>query len=174
MFEKRRKIVTTGPQHMPSTPQKVALLTPPGVFFAMTGKSHKVALSPTIMPSMPALAVKAPTMVFRNPLKCSHIATPYKMTAWQDFLMQAGLAPQQPNLAEELRNSFHAFMPPLSQTFTPHNHPSINQYKEAFDHTIHKKLAMVHRAALMRNRTLSNISTIPNTQARMARYINII
>ena len=36
-------------------------------------------------------------------------------------------------------NGFCACIPPLPQTFTPHNHPSIDKYKDIFNDIVHKE-----------------------------------
>ena len=63
------------------------------------------------------------------------------MSAWRDFLSQAGLIPRYPSLIEGLTYGFQAHIPPLSQTFAPPNSLSIKQYKAIFDDIIHKEFA---------------------------------
>ena len=55
----------------------------------MTGKSPRDAPNPTMMPSMFVLDVAALRMALTNALRWSHTVavTPYKVAAWQDFLM---------------------------------------------------------------------------------------
>jgi hypothetical protein len=104
-----------------------------------TGKSRKDVPGLITTPSTHARVVEAPAMALRNALKRSLTATPYKVTAWRDFIAQVGLASRYPNFVEGLTLGFRAFMPPLVQTFTPPNHPSVQQYKAVFDDIVHKK-----------------------------------
>lgn len=131
----------TAPQPTPNRPQMVALLPWLETSCVMTGRSHKVVPTPITTQSMHALVAEAPAMVLSNALRCSHTpaVTPYKLEVWWDFLVCTGLIPQYPSLMEGLTHSFHAHMPPLSQTFTLPNHPSISQYREAFDSIVHKE-----------------------------------
>ena len=112
-----------------SAHQKGTSSTLLGTSFATTGRSHKDVQDHITMQSMPAWVVEAPAMALKNSLKCGHAAMPYRAAAWQDFLTWAGLTSQYPNLIKGLTNSFHACILPLPQTFTPHNHSSINKTK---------------------------------------------
>ena len=131
------------PQHTPDTLQKVTSLIQTVMSYATTGRNRKDALGPITVPSMHALAVEVHLMVLRSARRRSHAAaaTPYKVSAWRDFLSRAGLISRYPSLIEGLTYGFQAHIPPLSQTFTPSNSPSIKQYKAIFDNIIHKEFA---------------------------------
>ena len=130
-------------QHMQGVPQTVVSLIPLGTFYATIGRNHRVALGPTTAPSMHAQDAVAPPTVLKNALRCSRAMAmmPYNVNVWQDFLTRAGLMSQYPNLEEGLTHGFHAFMPPISQTFTLPNHLSIIQYKAVFNNIIHKEFS---------------------------------
>jgi hypothetical protein len=82
-----------GSWHMPSAPKKGSLLTLMGTSFTTTGRSVKAAHDHTTTPSTCAPVVKAPATVLRSALRHSHTVTPYRVSAWQDFLLQADLIP---------------------------------------------------------------------------------
>jgi hypothetical protein len=81
-------------------------------------------------------------MGLRIALKCRRLnaASPYKPDAWRKHLLEADLQFRYPNIPHNLHFGFDAGIPPILQTFTPPNQPSITQHQAKFNLLIQTEL----------------------------------
>lgn len=70
--------------------------------------------------------------------------TPYFPDTWESALKGTNLLSRDPNIPEGLCFSFHAGLSNLSQTYSPHNSPSVEEHKDIFNEIINREFAKGH------------------------------
>jgi hypothetical protein len=81
-----------------------------------------------------ALAAETRTMELRSVLehRKSRALTPYKVKAWEDFLLRCNLLVKYPKLLLSLQKGFDAGIRPIYLTTTPTNSSTLHQHPEAY------------------------------------------
>ncbi len=65
--------------------------------------------------------------------------TTYKARAWYKELSKHGLEGKYPLLVEGINHGFHLGIPTIAQTYTPHNHVSVNLHLNAYIENVDKE-----------------------------------
>ena len=68
--------------------------------------------------------------------------TPYNPEAWECLLISSGLISRYAHIPESLCTSFTACTPLISSTYTPPNHPSILEHRDAFKSSVTKEFTL--------------------------------
>ena len=81
-------------------------------------------------------------MGLRNALELrrNQALTPYKVEAWEHFLLLSNLSVKYPTLVTSLRRGFDAGIPPILSTYAPPNSPSLLQHPEAYHEMVANEL----------------------------------
>ena len=69
-------------------------------------------------------------------LRKNQALTPYKVDAWEAFLLRCNLLVKYPNLTHSLRYGFDAGIRPIYSTYTPPNSPTLLQHPEAYQEMV--------------------------------------
>jgi hypothetical protein len=100
----------------------------------LIGNSKGAVGALTISPTTNAQAVETQTMEPNSAIelrKCD-TGSPYDLTVWRWLLHNAALLDKYHNIPLGLQYSFDAGIKPIINSYTPFNHPSINQHLGAF------------------------------------------
>ena len=73
-------------------------------------------------------------------LRRNQALTPYKVEAWEHFLLLSNLSVKYPTLVTSLRRGFDAGIPPILSTYAPPNSPSLLQHPEAYHEMVANEL----------------------------------
>jgi hypothetical protein len=65
-------------------------------------------------------------------LRRNQALTPYRVDAWEHFLLHCNLHVKYPDLVHSLRNGFNAGIRPILSTYTPPNSLTLRQHPEAY------------------------------------------
>jgi hypothetical protein len=108
----------------------------------LIGSSKEVVKALTTSPVTAALAVETQTMEPSSAIeqrRCD-LGTPYDPMVWTQLLCHAGLLDKYHYITQDLQYSFDAGIIPVSNSYTPFNHPSINQHLDTFCNTVQSEL----------------------------------
>lgn len=103
--------------------------------FASTGSAPPVArhAPTTTVTSVPAAAMSLTALLSAVELRANKARTPYIADNWEKALHEAGLWSKYAHIPDGFRYGFDIGLPPIHQTQTPPNKPSLTEHMDHFN-----------------------------------------
>ena len=127
--------------------------------YVLTGNYLLVAICHHTQRNIVALGAEKLIMVLNHALeqRRNKGLTPYKATAWADEFNKHRLYGKYPDLAANIINGFDLGIQPITLTYTPNNHMSINIFQDAYSKIIEKEFKCSHYLGPFSQREVKNL-----------------